>query len=139
MGIRRLPRGIFFQFCSQVLTMFLQRISSLCKFPTNSEELRQFHSFPEFSYRLFSAKKNACSRIPAITTYPSVPICLQLVASRAVESTGIDIRLYGSYFATRVVGQLFLNILTIFFIRADVLLHSQIAIAHHRLRVHPAA
>ena len=139
MCIRRLSRGSIFQFCLQVLAMSLQRISRLCKFLRNSEELRQTHSFLQLSYRIFSARKDACSRIPAITTYPSFPICLQVVASRVVESTGIDIKLHGSYLTTRVDGQLFLNILTMFNIRADVLLHSQIAIAHYRLRVHLAA
>ena len=140
LSIRRFPRGIFFQYLLASPDNVSGRNLKPLQYSQNSTiELRRPHLFPEFSRGLASANKNACSRIAAVTTYPSVPICLQLVASRVVASTGLNVSLYGSYFAAGMDGQLYPNIISMLFISADVLLQSRTATAHHRLRVHLAA
>lgn len=118
--------------------MSLQRISSLCNFLRTLEQRRP-HLAPELFEGLSFANRNAHSRVPAVTTYPNFPVRMQLVASRVVAFTGLNINLYGSYFATGMAGQLYPNITSTLFIRADVLLQSPTATAPHRLRVHLAA
>lgn len=103
-------------FYSQVLTMSLQRISSLYNFLRLLEEPLQPRLFPELSKGIVFANRNACSCISAVTTCPSFPLCLWRDASLMVASTGLDIRLYGSYFAARVDGQMLPNIISMLFI-----------------------
>ena len=96
LSFRRLPAVFSSSFHSQVLTMSLQRISSPCNFPKNLEEPRRPRLFPGFSRGLVFAHRNACSRIPAVTTCSGFPICLQLVAFCVVASTRLNIKLYGA-------------------------------------------
>ena len=126
------------RFYSQVLTMSLPRISSLCNFLRDLQQRRP-HLAPELSKGLSFANRNAHSRVPAVTTYPNFPVCMQLVASRVVASSRLNINLYGSYFAAGMAGMLYSNIISTLFIKADVLLQSPTATAHHRLRVLLAA
>ena len=101
--------------------MSLQRISGLCNLLRNLQQRRP-NLAPELSKGLSFAIRNAHSRVPAVATYPNFPICIQLVASRVVASPGLNINLYGSYFAAGMAGQLYPNIISTLFLRADVLL-----------------